>query len=231
MIKILSSSLFTSCLLFSATHTQANTDMTERLLGISQYMLDSFALKPLDHQHAFIQFGADMKGISFQEAEKIFLKEKTEIPSSTRDVMRENFLSEFTKKDYPLVEPAIDHYINIQSELIGSCKVSKNYTQPHAQTFLMPVTCNLPKVDWDKLESPTFKEKDSAAQNFVMVMNWMSKTLEDAPRQTLKTHILIENQEGLLVANPDDPLYFPDTVTRKLTGDLSDEDSTESSED
>lgn len=217
-------------LLLSTTAAQAEQNTTERLLGISQYVLDSFSLKKQDAQENFIRFGAHMTGVSLAEARASFLKEKPEIPPSTRDVVREGFLSAFEKKDYPILEPAIEQYMNVQSELISSCKAEKTYTQPTTDSFLVPVTCSLPKMDWDHLQQPTVNDKISDAQNFVIQLNWLAKKLKDTPPQPLKTHILIENQDGLFVANPDHPDYFPDRVTRELAGSPPDEEIKESIE-
>ncbi len=216
--------LLTTILLFSTTPAQAEQHTTERLFGISQYLLDSFSLKKQDAQENFIRFGAHMKGISIDEARTAFLKEKPDTPPSTRDVVREGFLSPFEKTDYPILEPAIEHYINTQSKLISTCKAEKTYTQPTTDSFLIPVTCQLPKMDWDHLRQPPINDKVSDAKNFVIQLNWLAQQLKNTPSQTLNTHILIENQNGLFVVNTHHPDYFPDRVTRELSGHPENED-------
>ena len=222
MIKIFIPVLSACLLLSTATHATQNT--TERLLSISQYMIDSFALKPRNQQESFIQFSAAMTGITVAQARENFLKEKPEITEkSTRDAMREHFLSEFDQKDYPTVKPAIEQYLQLYSDFLSTCKTSQNYTQPDATSYLIPVTCSLPKVEWKNIKEPILNEKDSDAQNFAKTLMWLSKTLQNAPRQTLNTHIIVENQEGVFYANPDYPNYFPDAATREL----SDESATD----
>lgn len=91
------------------------------------------------------------------------------------------------------------------------------------QTYEVPLTCNVPILDFKKIKLPKKSTKESDAQFMAKFMNLSTDQISIAPREVFKTNILIHKQDDQLIPEMDDPHYFPNSVSDKITGTTEDE--------
>ncbi|WP_252152090.1 hypothetical protein [Acinetobacter wuhouensis] len=212
--------LILSVFLLSAQNIYAKSSEIDRVNTIAQSMIGTFSNESNQAQFS-VKMTAAMEGVPENEIQKRF-DESGEKPISTSEKMFEMLKQQYNVKDLKVIAPAFQKQMEVQGTVYNSCQLSGKPIKKQ-QTYEVPVTCNVPVINFSTIQVPKKSAKESDAQYMAKVISLSSDHISKAPREALKTSILIHRQADQLIPEMDDPNYFPDTVTNKMTGTTEEE--------
>jgi len=186
----------------------------ERAKKVAQATVQLFSNQ---NQENAIKFGMAMFGISEAQA-RTNLKENADVFINPLQQMEAMLKEQFSTKDLKVVLPAFEKQMQVQGEIMSSCKISGKITQIDAYNFQFPLNCQVPRVDFATVLAPVKGAQQTDAEYFVTTINWMNNLVQTAPRQNFSTNILIHKQGDSFIPEMDDENYFPSSVTKQITG-------------
>ncbi len=207
--------LILSMFLLSAQNIYAKSSEIDRVNTIAQSMIGTFSNESNQAQFS-LKMTAAMEGVPESEIQKR-LNKRGEKPQSSSEKMLEMLKQQYSAKDLKVIGPAFQKQMSIQGDIYSSCKLSGKPIK-NQQTYEVPVICNTPIINFSTIQVPKKSAKESDAQYMAKVINLSSDHISKAPKEAFKTSILIHQQADQLIPEMDDPNYFPDTVTNKMTG-------------
>lgn len=213
--------LICTSIIFSTQSIYAKQSDAERVNIISQSMIDLFG-QTKDQDQVNIKFAAAIHGISEVEAKKNRDENGEAENLSSAEKMLSMMKDQFSDKDLKIIGPAFKRQMKAQGDVYNSCKP---YGKPIKSklNYEIPLTCDVPVVDFESLKMPKKTSKESDAQYMAKFMNLSTDLMLRAPKETFKTSILIRKSDDLLIPEMDDIQYFPTSVTNKITGTTEEE--------
>ncbi len=195
----------------------AHADQTEinRAKSLASYMILALSPKNNEGKDNIIKFTAAIANISNAEAAKR-INESPSIPMPAEQLKASIFEEITDPKDQKLVGSAIDNFINAQSDILRSCQVQPNVTQPDANSYNIPLKCKVPNINWDNVKKPELNEKEGKAATFAKLMNWTATLLKTSPRQAFDTAILLHKEDEQLIPEMDNRSYFPGSLAKMM---------------
>ena len=206
--------IFTTLLISTQSVVAKTTDM-ERVNTIAQSLIGTFSGAPNQAQF-IIKMTAAMEDVSESEIQKRF-NESDSKPQSMSESTLEILKQQYNAQDLKIMVPAFQKQIAAQGSVYNSCKIDGN-PKENTESFEVPLTCNVPEINFEKIQVAKKSTKDSDAQYVAKYINILVDQISKAPRALFKTNILIHKQDNQLIPEMDDPNYFPNTVSNKMTG-------------
>ncbi|QIO05120.1 hypothetical protein [Acinetobacter shaoyimingii] len=213
--------LILSSLLLPIQNIYAKQTDVERINIITKSTIGLFSFQHDNQDAVGIPLAAATANIS--EAEAKTLRERSgDIPSSTLELMLGLFKEQFNEQDFKIVAPALKRQFESQAADYQSC-IRNGEIIKKEKTYEVPLICQLTVLDKKNIKIPKKTSTQSDAQFMVATLNLMTNAFSKAPKETLKTSILIHRVGEKLIPEMDDPNYFPSTVTNKFTGTTEEE--------
>ncbi len=214
-MKSLTKIILPATILLSSSFVHADQAELNRVKSLASYMILAITPKANEGKENYIKFTAAIGNISDVEAAKR-LQDAPPIPTPAEQLKQA--MSEQIKdpNDQKLVGAAIDNFIGAQSDILRSCKVQANVSQPDANSYKVPLKCKIPNINWATVQKPVINEKDGEAKGVSSMMNWTTNILKTSPKKDFDTAILIHKQGDQLLPDMDDQNYFPGSMAEMM---------------